>query len=283
MNRLFPASCTSLLLLAAGCNDDSSVREYGIPAEPPPAAPQPPTQALGCTTTTFTPTAQIDALPGGFWIGSLVDCANNLQHDFVTAMISEDGRFRMLADNEHLLAGELQTAGDLFMGVGIDFAPAGVEYFSGPTTNLFVEGLIAERQKLEGRWGTEWGHYGYFTFDYVQPSYERPTPLADLAGVWLSSATVMGMPVAGAWTIESDGRLNGQDERGCLYSGQFSLIDDRYSIVSAQVTVTACGFAGSYSGLAQREDLVDWWEKAITVSIDDGARALRVGLAIERP
>jgi hypothetical protein len=281
MNRLFHVGFAVLALTASGCNDDPAGSSAGTPISPPPAAPVPPaqpTQGINCATVTFIPTAHLDALPGGVWQGSLVDCENNVEHDGVTAMISEDGRFRIIAENEHLLAGELQTTRDLFRGWGIDFAAAGVEYFSGPTTNLFVEGLVAERQSLAGRWGTEWGFYGYFTFDYVQQTYERPTSFTDLAGVWPTYATFSGVPVEGSWTIEEDGRFNGQDDRGCLQSGQFSLIDNRYSIVSVQLTVMACELAGSYSGLAQLEDLVDWGDTAITVSVDDGARALRIVL-----
>ena len=279
MNRVFHVGFAALLLSASGCNDDPTVTDAGDPIVAPPAAPvapTQPTQGIDCGTETFTPTARFDALPGGTWHGSLVDCENNVQHDGVTAMISEDGRFRIVAENGHLLAGELQTTRDLFRGSGIDFAPAGTEYFSGPTTYLFVEGLVAERQSLTGRWGTEWGSYGYFTLDYVQQIYERPTPLADLAGVWSSYATLSQAPVEGSWTIEADGRFSGQDTLGCLASGQFSLIDDRYSIVSVQLTVMACEFAGSYSGFAQLEDLVDWRDTAITVSVDNGNRALRI-------
>jgi hypothetical protein len=31
------------------------------------------------------------------------------------------------------------------------------------------------------------------------------------------------------------------------------------------------------------EDLVDWYEKTITVSVDNGIQALHIGLSIERP
>jgi len=196
------------------------------------------------------------------------------------AMISEDGRFRIIAEDGHLLTGVLQTTRDLFEGSGIDFAPAGAEYVFGPTTNLFVAGLVAERQTLEGRWGTEWGPWGYFTFDYMQQTYERATSLADLAGVWSSYASYAGNPAEGVWTIENDGRFSGQDNLGCLQSGQFSLVDDRYNIVSVQLTVSACEFAGTYSGLADLEDLADWWESLITVSVDNGATALRIQLVI---
>lgn len=151
MKRVFHVGCAALLISAPGCNDDPAVTDAGTPVAAPPAAPASPVQGINCATVTFTPTALFDALPGGGWHGSLVDCEKNVQHDGVTAMISEDGRFRIVAENEHLLAGELQTTRDLFRGGGIDFAPAGVEYFSGPTTHLFVEGLVAERQSLVGR------------------------------------------------------------------------------------------------------------------------------------
>lgn len=222
-------------------------------------------------------------MPGGIWLGSLVDCAYNVQYDEVIAMVSEDGRFRVLGANEHLLAGALQTEGNLFRGDGIDFAPTGLEYFSGPSTSLFVEGTIAEGETLQGRWGTEWGSYGYFDFVYVQQSYERTTMLADLSGAWSLAVNYSAMPHQGIWTIEPDGRFDGQDDAGCLQSGQFSLIDDRYSIFAVEFDVTGCDRAGSYSGLALYEDLVDWWEKSITVSADNGTRALRMGLAIPRP
>jgi len=278
MNKVLPVSCAVLLLSAAGCNDGMSVTKVTVPDVLPPLS----TQTPDCSTESFVSASVLDALPGGIWQGTLVDCANDTRQELTTVMVSEDGRFRIIA-NEHLLAGSLQTSGDLFRGGGIDFAPPGVEYFSGPTTNLFVEGRIDERQVLEGRWGTEWGHYGYFTFYYDQQAYERPTSLADLAGVWPSYATHSGSPIEGVWTIEPDGRFNGQDALGCLQSGQFSLIDDRYSIVSVQLTILGCELAGSFSGLARREDLVDWWEHGINMSVDDGARAFRILLAVGRP
>jgi hypothetical protein len=177
----------------------------------------------------------------------------------------------------------MTTDGDLFLGIGVDIAPHGVEYFSGPTTSLFVQGAIAERQTLEGRWGTEWGDYGFFTFHYQQDLYERATPLEDLAGTWPSSTTYFGSPTDGEWVIKTDGSFSGSDERSCVQSGRFSLIDGRYSVVAVDLAVTGCDLAGTYKGLAHREDLVDWWEKSIILSVDDGNRALTYLLVVERP
>ena len=284
MNKVFQLSSAALLLLVAGCADDRGVAGPDAPSgqsPPPPTAP--PTQSIDCSTLSFDATSAVDALPGGIWRGSLVDCANNLRYDFATAMISEDGRFRILGEHEHVLAGVLQTRGDLFQGQGLDFARAGIEYFSGPSTGLWVAGRVSERQALQGRWGTEWGFYGYFTFEYEQAVHERATSLAEFAGVWPLYAVYSENHVEGTWTIEADGRFDGQDDMGCLQSGQFSLVDERYSIVAVQMTVTGCALAGSYSGLAQLEDLVDWWQKSITISVDNGSQALRILMAIERP
>jgi len=286
MNRACLYACVALTLLTAGCNDGAY---SGTPVAPGPtpgtpvASSPPPPLTVDCGTLDFDKTTDIDALPGGIWVGSVIDCANNARQDIATAMISEDGQFRIIDENNHLLTGVLQTSGNRFTGGGIDIAPLGIEYFSGPSTNLFVVGSVDERNTLDGRWGTEWGNYGYFRFVYVQESYERPTPLADLAGVWPTSMTVSGQPVEGVWTIEPDGRFSGQDASGCLLSGQLSLIDDRYSIVAVQLDVTGCELTGSYAGLAQRDDPGEPAGKAITVSVDDGTRSLRISLAIEQP
>lgn len=287
MHKLLQSACVALIALAAGCSDFAPDAQSGKPIGQPPATPAPgtpqPVQTINCTTWGVDRTSAVDALPGGIWQGTFTNCAEQSQQELVTAFVSEDGRFRIMAAGEHLLAGILQTDGDVLTGHGVDFAPVGTEYFSGPTTSLFIAGRIAERDALVARWGTEWGAYGYFDFTYVPGSYERATPLADLAGVWPLAANYAGSPVEGVWTIEPDGRFSGQDDQGCLQEGQFSLIDEAYSLVAVRLTVTACALAGSYSGLAQREDLVDWWEKAIMVSVDDGSRVLRIGLAIERP
>lgn len=278
MNKFTHSILTVLLVAFSGCIDDQPAGEPDLTSAPlPPVPAPPPGQALDCSTLSFAKTSQVDALPGGIWFGALVDCENNETHDFVTALVSEDGRFRIIGEGGHLLRGSLQTDGDTFNGSGLDFAKEHVEYFSGPTTYLFVAGSVEERSLLEGRWGTEWGFYGYFSIDYSQETYDQPTSLDELAGVWPSH---YGASVEGVWTIEPDGRFNGQDQSGCLQSGQFALIDERFSILEVVLTVTGCALAGSYTGLAYQEDLVDRWDKAITLSVDDGEQALRILLLL---
>jgi len=284
MNKVLPLISVAPLALAAACSEPVPTIESISVATPTTAVPVPVTpQPPDCPVTTFTQAPAVDALPGGIWKGTLIDCSTDIQHDNVAAMVSEDGRFRIITEDDHVLAGALATSGDSFNGSGLDFAPPGTEYFSGPSTEMFVTGRIAERQTFAGRWGTEWGGYGVFHFDYDREAHERATSLADLEGVWPSYATHLGSPVAGVWTVEADGRFSGQDELGCLQTGQFSLIEERYNIVSVELAVSGCALAGTYSGLARRDILVDWWEKGITVSVDDGSRALRILLAVEGP
>ncbi len=278
MNKFTHSVLAVLLLAFSGCNDDHRTGAPDIASVPlPPVPTPPPAQPLDCNTVSFAKTSELDALPGGIWFGALVDCQNNETSDFVTALVSEDGRFRIIGEGGHLLRGSLQTDGDTFNGDGVDFAKEGIEYFSGPTTHLFIAGSVEERSLLEGRWGTEWGFYGYFSFDYGQETYDKPTPLDSLAGVWQSPH---GASIEGVWTIEPDGRFHGQDQSGCFQSGKFALIDERYSVLEVELTVTGCVLAGTYTGLAYREDLVDLWDKSITLSVDDGEQALGILLLL---
>lgn len=279
MKKATRTLCIMLNLILAGCDSQTATSPPGAPPGSPPPPPLPSAQSVDCTTLSFARTTDVDALPGGIWVGELFDCAGTGRSHFVTAMITEDGRFHVIVGDGRLLTGTLGTDGNLVNGHGVDYAVRGVEYFSGPSTGLFVQGSLVERESFEGRWGTEWGGYGYFDFGYRQQAYERATTLADLAGVWPMYSN-HSHPEEGVWTVEADGRFNGQDGAGCLYSGQFSLIDERFSIVMADVAVTGCESEGTYAGLAFVEDLVDWWEKGITVSVDNGKQALQILLVI---
>ncbi len=281
MNTLIRGACTALFLAIAGCGGGGGGAPIAAPVNQPgapSAPPAPPVRGIDCGTLGFDKTTDKTAPPGGIWRRWTFNCANNTFHDISLAIVTEDGRFRIIGADEHVLRGDLWMDGDTFDGFGVDFAPTGVEYFSGPTTSMFVAGNVRERELLEGRWGTEWGDYGYFGFDYKPSIYERATPLADLAGTWPTDRA--GGPAPGVWTIESDGRFEGQDDQGCLYAGQFYIIDDRFSVLDIDLSVTDCGLAGFYTGLAYYEKLVDWWDKGINVYVDDGQRALRIVMAL---
>ena len=141
MKKIIYSNCIVLLFVLSGCNDSHSGGGPGKVAAPPIQAP-PPSQGLGCNTVNFARTSDVDVLPGGVWYGSLFDCENNTRYDYLKALVSEDGRIRIMAENGHLLRASLQMDGDTFYGIGVDFAASGVEYFSGPTTGLFVQGSV---------------------------------------------------------------------------------------------------------------------------------------------
>lgn len=282
MNKVIHGACISLLLAIAGCKSETPVVPADHSASQPPPFSPPPTSSspfAECKILSFDRTSDVDVLPGGIWLGSLFDCDANVRYDYVPALVSEDGRFRVFLDDGHTLAGTLGTRGNVFDGGGIDFAGAGKEYFSGPTTHLWVQGTMTERQAMEGRWGTEWGSYGYFRFAYQPQAYESGSSFDALVGVWPLVWRYLDQTSDGVWTIEPDGRFSGQDESGCLQEGRFSMIDDRYSLLAVELTISGCFLSGSYTGLAYREELVDWWEAGITVSIDNGERPLFILMA----
>lgn len=271
----------ALLIAAAGCNDnDTPVARAGVSASPRPPAPLP-SQATNCSTLDFRRTSDIDAMPGGIWQGTFANCARATENEVATAVVGEDGRFRIIDSNNHALVGAMKTDGNTFYGSGVDFVPHGGAYFSGSTTGMFVSGLIAERRESQGRWGTEWADYGFFRFDYMSNSYERPTPLEDLAGTWQSHVEYFGSPVEGEWQVLPDGSFSGNDTRGCQQRGLFSLIDDRYSLVAVDYVVSGCDLAGTYEGLAHRQDHVDSGARNITLYVDDGERAWTYSLLLK--
>ena len=51
--------------------------------------------------------------------------------------------------------------------------------------------------------------------------------------------------------IDGGGRLFATDTAGCVFSGQLTAIDDRYSAYRVAINVSVCGeVEGDYSGLA---------------------------------
>ncbi|MGB5245617.1 MAG: hypothetical protein WBN34_03655, partial [Woeseia sp.] len=81
----------------------------------------------------------------------------------------------------------------------------------------------------------------------------------------------------GVWTIEPDGRFNGQDDRGCSQSGEFRLIDSRYNLYEIEYTVVGCADAGFYSGLATVGNDGLTGDRLLDISVDNGdQRAYRI-------
>lgn len=272
MNRTIFVSGMALVLTLAACGSGGS---GDGPATGPSAFPPPPTSgaSLDCNTTDAVKTSAVDALPGGLWSGSLINCVTTARSDYAQAWVTEDGRFRIFGPDRLLLRGQLDSDGDTFSGDGREFA------FSGPVdqsgTSLVTSGSIAERASLDGRWSTDAGFNGVFALHYDPGYHLLPSSFDELPGA--RSTWDLNTNVLGIWTIEPDGRFNGQDEVGCAQSGHFALVDARYNLYELEYTIVGCVEAGSYSGLATvgRDGLSG--DRLLDISVDDGnQRALRI-------
>jgi len=126
MSRVARSVLTVFLVSFSGCDADKPAIEPNIVSGLPPLPP-PRSLTVDCNTLTFAKTSEVDALPGGLWSGSLDNCQNNVAHDYVTALVSEDGRFRIIGENGKLLWGTLHTDGDVFIGYGLVFAADSVK------------------------------------------------------------------------------------------------------------------------------------------------------------
>jgi len=253
-----------------------------------PEPPFPPTPALAFDCNSPTPAAgsTTDAPTAGYYSGTLYNCAQGGGASDVTAWVDEEGRFRIFPSGGggQLFTGSLQIDGDRFQGTGLNFAEQGYRYFSGGATRLWMDGLIAEGQSdfdgfslgggrnLEGRWGSEWGDYGYFTLGQYKSPPPEPTSWVSVAGIWSGLREGFNPPFSGRydWVIDTDGRLSGHDPTGCAYTGQLTLLDARYVIYELDLTITGCPLAGTYSGIANKSG--GPFNDVLHVAVDDGSQ-----------
>ena len=272
MNRIIFLSCMTSLLTLTACGGGGS-GGGPVPGSSPSSPPPTSGVSLDCNTPDAVKTSGVDALPGGLWSGSVINCVTSARSDYAQAWVTEDGRFRIFGPDRLLLRGQLGTDGDTFSGSGREFAYSGAVDQS--STSLVTAGSIAERASLDGRWSTDTGFNGVIALHYDPGYHIQPSSFDELPGA--RSTWILNSNVLGIWTIEPDGRFNGQDEVGCAQSGHFALIDARYNLYELEYTVVGCAGAGSYSGLATvgRDGLTG--DRLLDISADDGnQRALRI-------
>ncbi len=254
-----------------------------------PKPPFPPTPALAfdCNSPTPAASSRTDAPAAGYYSGTLYNCAKGGPEE-VIAWVGEDGGFRIFpfGEGSHHLTGNLLIDGDRFQGQGLEFAGRGSRYFSSGANQLWVDGLVAQGKSifddgfsleggknLEGRWGTDWGDYGYFTLgQLIYGGPPTPASWGDVAGIWHWDGDSANQFSGGhiSWTIEADGVINGRDANGCAYAGQLQLVDAQYAIYELALSVTGCELAGMYSGLANKTS--GPFNDVLHVSVDDGNR-----------
>lgn len=278
--RYIPFLISGLAL--AACQDDNSRAAGPEPVtegESPPTAGYVPPPALDCDAIgSVTPPASagFDALPGGFWNGTITDVTRN-GTSYLEAWIDETGRFRMLyypASNE-VFTGTLDISGNHFAAAGRAIANPFNAWSDGSyATDVSIDGVIAEDDWLAGHWSAASGDNGCFELFYYDFAYTEEAAVAFLAGVWTDFGGRYDNLVL---TVDPSGDFFGQDRDGCTWSGQFGLIDDRYNLYETSVGISDCDLAGTYTGLAYR-GYVFAPERTLVMSVDDGERSLFVYL-----
>lgn len=225
------------------------------PVQPPPQEPPP---AL---------------LFGGFWLGTMSFESGQITEEYI-ALVTEDGQFRFLSATMPFLFSGVQATNDGSVsatGQGI----TDLVFLDGTHSTAFTaEGTLVEREGFSGAWSTTAGDAGTFDFSY-DPEYERPSSLALLEGVW-SAYDDFGSPVA-TFTFDPSGTFNGQNVAGCSSLGDVMIADGRYNVYLVNSTISGCGIAGDYSGMAALAD-VNGSNDAMVLTIDDGSRAILLGL-----
>lgn len=248
------------VLLMAGCGGGGSGGSGS--ANPPPPPPPPPPAG--------------DAVPGGHWFGTLTNDSAAITEEYL-AMIDAAGRFRLVSvDSAVQISGNLLVTGNTFTGDGTAFADTGVVWLDGsPATAVTLEGGLTELDAFAGTWTAASGERGSFAFVYDGTFYERTATVDELAGSW-SVFDDFANPTA-TFTIRDDGSFTAQNTSGCTSAGQFAVIDPGLNLFEVQSTITGCGIAGNYIGLAFLVDLLAP-NDAIVVAIDNGTRAIVLGL-----
>jgi hypothetical protein len=216
------------------------------------------------------PGPAVDMSPGGFYTGNFIECGTIVPKVF-HVIVSEDGKFRTYlyatgVEPENLLTCPMQTEGASFQCFGRWSNAPGVY------SDLWLEGVISERDTIKGRWGNAWGSYGFFELSYTGNNYEWPTGMTayqiepELRGRnWRNDAQI-------TWTVAPDGQFNGMDSTGCNYAGHVVNRNPQYILVETDFTVTDCAESGNYSGFATWYvwDMLAGHIPVLTFQVDDG-------------
>ena len=197
----------------------------------------------------------LDQLPSGTYSGSFTSTLTQPSPDRqAIGMISEEFEAHFLLVDQHY-AGAVAVDGAVLSGNMIEYrGRQGVFLGFDGLSTISLDGEVNEREGMSGTYSGE-GAEGRFALTY-SGGYEDGSSFDRLSGIWTYSESSSGGAVY-TITLELDGngRLFGSDTAGCIFSAQLRIIDERYSVYSAAITVSMCGDAsGDYSGLALYPD-----------------------------
>jgi len=190
--------------------------------------------------------------PSGIWAGSFTSTTNGAIHP-VTGVVSEsnEAQFVATAMAERHYSGVVAVDGETLTGTLNTYLGREGPFlgFDG-VQSIMLDGTVAERSGMFGDYtGDEDG--GRFNLDY-SANYETGSSLDSTSGIWnYSEASAGGALYTVTLDIDDNGTLFGTDTGGCVYSGQLTLIDDRFNSYQAEFNISSCITKnGDYVGLA---------------------------------
>lgn len=213
-----------------------------------------------------------NADPGGIWYGYASNTTRGETYEVVGVSISS-GELRFIDSQGVQYHGSMQVSGTSFNASFRAIAPLG-EYFVNGGTVLAgtMTGSISQRRSLDGSYQMSSGERGTVSllFDDL---YQRPSGQSLMTGTWIDVDN-------DTYSIDSTGRIFGQDSFGCVYSGDAGVIDARYNAYRFNLTVSNCGVVnGTYAGLGV---LQDWQSvgdnRLLTLQLSNDAWSLTVSL-----
>lgn len=105
-----------------------------------------------------------------------------------------------------------------------------------------ISGTVDEQKSIALTFSTSEGATGTISLTF-NAAYNRSSSLSLIAGTWLS----IGLTI----TVDDDGSVEGQDDDGCIFSGDISILDSEHNLYKTKVSVESCGeINGSYTGFA---------------------------------
>lgn len=239
-----------ITILVAGCFDNESGKSES------------PAAGIYLTQSVFIS----DANDSQFQRSVVVIIANTGEARFMFLGFSSSTRGAMHSPQ---LTGNVSVAGDAFSASLNTYTDGDLQ-----TDIVELEGTVT---KMDGIFGAySWGQdFGRFYLTYSQ-SYDRPSAISLLEGIWTFNAASSGGAVSTfTLVIDSGGTIQGSNTAGCVYNGKVSIIDPRYNVYRITLDASLCDeLNGSYSGLATLNDFgVD---RSLTLGVSSPEHSLNV-------
>lgn len=184
--------------------------------------------------------------PSGVWVGTSTSSGVTIA---IEGVVTEDGGGRFVDENgtQYVVSGFFGYDGDIGITFSL-YAQFGYQFLDGSTSGQGrIDGTAVERSVISGSFSFASGESGTISMTY-EPIYDRDSSLAKLSGSWDDGFGIM--------TVDPDGSFFEQDQFGCVYNGQVSIIDAMFNAYRLTMTVSDCGLDnGDYDGIGVLADL----------------------------